>query len=340
MTDLLKRGKGQFFTRGNPFVFTLFNDWMNKALDEKSDSILLEPFAGSNSIIKLIRDAYPELNNQWHCFDIDPESNEKNLTDIPITIQDVLSDFPKSYHIAITNPPYLAKNSATRRGISFPHDQYDDLYKYSLHVMLENVPYVAAIIPESFIVQGLFHSRLYGVISLKDKMFDDTECPVCLALFIPENKKDESTNFLIYSNDDYIGSYQELKKYNSKPFKNYINMKFNDPNGEISVITIDGTKENSIKFLDGNAISPDKIKVSSRSFTKISGFSGFTSLDIFSIIEESNNILMERRYKTEDVFMTAFKGLRKDGKYRRRLDFAQVRDIINIAVERLFPERF
>lgn len=37
--------------------------------------------------------------------------------------------------------------------------------------------------------------------------------------------------------------------------------------------------------------------------------------------------------------MTAFKGLRKDGKYRRRLDFAQVRDIINIAVERLFPER-
>ena len=87
----------------------MFNDWINKALDEKSDSILLEPFAGSNSIIKLIRDAYPELNNQWHCFDIDPESNEKNLTDIPITIQDVLSDFPKSYHIAITNPPYLAK---------------------------------------------------------------------------------------------------------------------------------------------------------------------------------------------------------------------------------------
>lgn len=340
MTDLLKRGKGQFFTRGNPFVFRLFNDWLTKALDEKTDSIFLEPFAGSNSIIKLMSDAYPEMDNKWECFDIDPESNEKNLTDIPITIQDVLSDFPKSYHISITNPPYLAKNSATRRGIPYPNEQYDDLYKYSLHVMLEHVPYVAAIIPESFIVQGLFHNRLYGVISLKDKMFDDTECPVCLALFVPDNKKENKKDFLIYSNDDYIGSYLELKKYNSKPVKDYINMKFNDPNGEISVITIDDTKGDSIKFLEGDAINPDKIKVSSRSFTKISGFSGFTSLDIFSIIKESNNILMERRYKTEDVFMTAFKGLRKDGKYRRRLDFAQVRDIINIAVERLFPERF
>ena len=29
--------------------------------------------------------------------------------------------------------------------------------------------------------------------------------------------------------------------------------------------------------------------------------------------------------------MTAFKGLRKDGKFRRRLDFAQARDILNMA---------
>lgn len=339
MTDLLKRGKGQFFTRGNPFIFSLFNDWFNNALIENPNCVLLEPFAGSNSIIKLVEEAHPAVVNEWNCFDIDPESNEKNLTNIPITIQDVLTDFPKGYNIAITNPPYLAKNSATRRGIVFTHTQYDDLYKYSLHVMLDNVPYVAAIIPESFIVQGIFHNRLYGIISLKDKMFDDTECPVCLALFVPENKKDNRGDFLIYSNNTYIGSYLELKKYNERPSKNHINMKFNDPNGEISVITIDGTKGDSIKFLPGEAINPDNIKVSSRSFTKISGFSGFTSLDIFSIIEESNNILIERRCKTEDVFMTAFKGLRKDGKYRRRLDFAQVRDIINIAVERLFPER-
>ncbi len=339
MTDLLKRGKGQFFTRGNPFIFSLFNGWFREALMENPNTILLEPFAGSNSIIKLIEESHPDVKNKWDCYDIDPESNEKNLTNIPIKIQDVLSDFPKGYSIAITNPPYLAKNSATRRGIVFPHDKYDDLYKYSLHVMLEHISYVAAIIPESFIVQGLFHNRLYGVISLKDKMFDDTECPVCLALFIPTHKKNNINDFLIYSNNDYVGSYLDLKKYNSKPSKEHINMKFNDPNGEISVITIDGTKGDSIKFLSGDAISPDKIKVSSRSFTKISGFSGFTSLDIFSIIEESNNILIERRCKTEDVFMTAFKGLRKDGKYRRRLDFAQVRDIINIAVERLFPER-
>ena len=29
--------------------------------------------------------------------------------------------------------------------------------------------------------------------------------------------------------------------------------------------------------------------------------------------------------------MTAFKGLRKDGRYRRRLDFSQAREILNLA---------
>lgn len=336
MTDLIKRGKGQFFTRGNPFVYSFFHDWLKLALSENPQAKILEPFAGSNSIIKLMNLAFPSLNNDWDCFDIDPESNERNLTDIPIIIQDVLLNFPKDYNIAITNPPYLAKNSATRRGISFIHDKYDDLYKYSLSIMLQNVAYVAAIIPESFIVQGLFHDRLYGVISLKDKMFDDTECPVCLALFVP--KKDILDDFLIYSNNDLVGSYLTLKKYNMKPLKYSLSIKFNDPAGEIGVITIDGTKEDSIKFLPGKLIDSTKIKPSSRSFTKISGFSNFTNLDIFSIIEESNKILLERRYNTKDVFMTAFKGLRKDGKYRRRLDFAQVRDILNIAVNNLFSK--
>lgn len=338
MTDLLKRGKGQFFTRGNPFVYPLYQQWFeNEVVPNIKNNTFLEPFAGSNSIVKLIEEVYPNHGSDWSCYDIDPESNEKNLTNIPIHIQDVLLDFPKGFDLAITNPPYLAKNSATRRGIHFPHDQYDDLYKYCLHVMLEHTPYVAAIIPESFIVQNLFHSRLYGVISLKNKMFDDTECPVCLALFVPESAKQNPVDFLIYSNEDYIGNYQYLKQYIEKPTGDGIKMRFNDPDGEISVTTIDGTKGDSIVFMPGEAIDGAKIKVSSRSFTKISGFSGFTTEQIFSIIEESNKLLAQRREKTHDVFMTAFKGLRKDGKYRRRLDFAQVRDIINSAIIKLFP---
>ena len=34
------------------------------------------------------------------------------------------------------------------------------------------------------------------------------------------------------------------------------------------------------------------------------------------------------RASTYDVFLTAFKGLRKDGKYRRRMEYRLARDII------------
>lgn len=322
-----KRQHGQYFTKGNPFIYKPFLDWFDKAYSISENQTLLEPFAGSNSIILLIREALKK-DFQWACFDIDPESNEDNLTDIPITIQDVLYNFPSGFDIAITNPPYLAKNSATRRGINYPYKKYDDLYKYCLQEMLNNVKYVAAIIPESFIVQNLFHDRLDRVISLKGKMFEDTECPVCLALFSP----DLSNDFQIYSNDDYIGRYQELKKFNTYDTLNEYSLKFNDPYGEIAVIAVDNHIEDSIVFNEGESVNPEKIKTTSRSITRIKLPFDFTKKEIRDIIAISNKLLKEKRKKTSDVFMTAFKGMRKDGKYRRRLDFSQIRSILNAAI--------
>lgn len=71
------------------------------------------------------------------------------------------------------------------------------------------------------------------------------------------------------------------------------------------------------------------MKATSRSRTRIGGL--HRSRNTERIVEEANKILAERRSATGDVFMTAFKGLRKDGKFRRRLDFAQARDILNMA---------
>lgn len=318
-----KKELGQFYTINNPFKFKGFELWYRIFLDEGEK--IVEPFAGSNNIIKLLREE--GYNNKFTSFDISPSLN--NLTpDVPVIKRNTIKDFPDGFKVAITNPPYLAKNSATRSNIEYVGDKYDDLYKECLDVMLSKCDYVAAIIPESFITSGLFHNRLFSVISLNNKMFDDTDCPVCLALFVPENKC--NNDFLIYSQNSLLGSYKLLLKEKSKlDIDKNIDWKFNFKNGQIGIYCIDGTISDSIHFCRGEEIDDDKIKNTSRSITKVYIDKKIDDLDGF--INKCNNILDDYRKSTYDVFMTSFKGLRKDGKYRRRLDFKTAKKILNLA---------
>lgn len=316
-----KRLHGQYFTITNPFETIGFYKWIEKIPNLKNE-IILEPFAGANNIpAMLFEDGI--LNNQWACFDIKPDRNK--LSQFNIEQRDTLKDFPIGFHVAITNPPYLAKNSATRRKLDYPKTEYDDLYKLCLEKILNNCNYAAAIVPETFITSGLFHSRLFAVISLTCKMFDDTECPVCLALFIPQHKD----SFLIYRMNELLGSYDELIKNDIRCItENKWN--FNDPNGEIGIWCIDGTKEPAIHFGKGENIPSNKIKISSRSLTRVSGLPNGIKLE--ELISECNKILNNYRDTTKDVFLASFKGLRNDGLYRRRLDFATARNILNQSV--------
>ena len=77
--------------------------------------------------------------------------------------------------------------------------------------MLANSDFVAAIIPESFINQNSFRDRLDAVVSLTCRMFDDTEVPVCLALFTPVDKKDYPDDFTIWSGSRNISTYLNLQ---------------------------------------------------------------------------------------------------------------------------------
>jgi glutaredoxin-related protein len=157
-------------------------------------------------------------------------------------------------------------------------------------------------------------------------MFEDTECPVCLALF-SENGGDVE----IYDENELIGNMSELKECLPVSIK-HNNWEFNKKNGNIGLIAIDNTKTDTIKFVDGNYISSDDVKVSSRAKTRISGDGKY---NVDSLIEEANNILKEIRNLTHDVFLTSFKGMREDGKYRRRLDFGLSKTILDCAWERL-----
>lgn len=319
-----KRQYGKFYTFVNPFDNVVFRDWFKGILSFEEITIL-EPFAGANNIVAMLHEI--GYKNRWDCFDIEPPLHS-DFEEYSVVQRDTLKGFPQGYTVAITNPPYLARNSATRRGLEFPNTKHNDLYKYCLEVMLDNLDYVACIIPESFITQDLFHNRLYAVISLTCKMFKDTDCPVCLALFNPTGTDD----FLVYQQEEFLGTYSQLKEYLVESNTN-VDWKFNDRTGTVGIKCVDNTKEASIEFVLGETIDPNEIKNTSRAITRVAGLPSSIDLELF--IEKCNEKLFTYRTQTKDVFLTPFKGLRRDNTYRRRLDFKTARSILNAVIEEM-----
>ncbi len=332
--DVFKREVWQFFTITNPFFVSAFYERFS-LIPNKDKEILLEPFAWSNNIISLFEElgSISNYKHSWNCFDIDISHENKN-PEYTIIQQDTIKNYPKWYNVVITNPPYLAKNSATRRWLLYEYPEYEDLYQKCLEVMLDNTKFVAAIIPESFINSKLFVNRLYSFVSLTCKMFEDTECPVCLALFVPQDIKNNEiwiNDFHIYRMDKKIGEFSVInKKIWKLLWKQYqCNWIFNNKEWEIWIVCIDNTKKPSIEFIRWEWISPENIKVSSRSLTRVSWLPW--DIDIDEFLLECNKILNEYREISCDIWLTSFKWLRDDLCYRRRLDFGTAKMIMNAA---------
>jgi len=319
-----KRASGRYYTRGNPFQLEPFRTWA-KASNLEHQTVL-EPFAGAKDIPRLI-DATQLRCRDWTFFDIEPGAKG-------IVQRDTLADFPEGFEVCITNPPWLARNSATRRGLPFPEaTRYDDLYKYALEQCLMNCGWVAAIIPEAFIRSGLFLERLRDFISLVPQrdgetqeesktrdtsyMFEDTEHPVGLALFTP----DTTADVRIWRNNQFLGTMRELREHLPQSSSNR-DIVFNDPQGNLGLIAIDNTVSASIRFCPPEELKDYPIRVQCRSITKI-GVPRYVDINVL------NTRLTTIREKTHDVFLTAFKGIRRDGHYRRRLDWALARAIID-----------
>ena len=229
-----KRASGRYYTRGNPFLLKPFQTWAK--VSNLAQQITLEPFAGAKDIPQLI-DAANLRCRDWSLFDIEPGA-------AGVVQRDTLADFPKGFNVCITNPPWLARNSATRRGLPFPEaTRYDDLYKYALEQCLAHCGWVAAIIPEAFIRSGLFLKQLHDFISLVPQtqgpaeqengkrdtsyMFEDTEHPVGLALFTP----DATSDVRVWRNNQLLGGINELRRHLPQPSSNR-SIVFNDPSGK------------------------------------------------------------------------------------------------------------
>lgn len=226
--------------------------------------------------------------------------------------------------MVITNPPFLSKSSASRLGIEYPKTNHNDIYKLCLELMLNNCSYVASIVPDSFLTSNFDKSRLVTYISLTNNHFDNTVIPVGLALF----NKDVTKDFLIYRDNKILGSYLELKEFDLDMNSNNLDVTFNNPNGELGLISIDNTTD-KIRFINGTEIDPKTIKHYSRAYSRISIKGNY---NLSKLINNCNQILDKYRTNTKDVFLTSFKSVHNDGTYRRRLDFDTARRIINKAL--------
>ena len=309
-----KRAQGRYYTTGNPFACAAFREWAARA--DVVGSVILEPFAGRNSLIERLEEL--DLCRRWRAFDILPAA-------AGVKRRDSLACFPAGFAVCITNPPWLAKNSATARGLPFPHCRHDDLYKFALEKCLDHCPWVAALVPESFIRANLFHERLESFVSLTGGMFADTAHPVGLALFAPQ----ESRDVVVWSGERRIGTLAALRAHlpaarTAEQAEKRRALRFNDPQGNLGLIALDNTRAPSIRFCAPQELDAYRISHSSRALTRIQVPFGCPD----SSIERLNGFLHDFRTRTQDVLLTCYRGLRQDGMYRRRLDWKLAREMI------------
>lgn len=321
-----KQSLGQFFTKNDFWL----KDHVSKFIKSTGAKIAFDPFAGAGDLLNVAEKiGFKKIKG----LDIDRSLNwEQN---------DSLLDIPKiNNSITITNPPYLTNYSAKRKGIYenikkyFDICNYDDIYQLAIEKCLTN-DYGVMIIPETFINSKFPKNRLISITIIEDQLFNDTENPICVICF--DNKNKLYNKIKVYKNNELLGSLGYFEKMRRVPHKN-IYMKFNVPNGQIALRAVDTTNpKKPISFMRPEEIDYDltSIKHSSRLITVIEVNANKKVID--KIIEHSNNLLFDFRKKTSDVLLSPFKGNKKNGERRRRLDYMTARAFLEDAYEFVIP---
>jgi len=322
-----KRTLGQFFTKNDFWI----KDHILEFIKSTKAIIALDPFAGAGDLLIAAKKIGLK---KIEGFDIDNSLNWK--------LNDSLLHIPKiDNSITITNPPYLTNYSAKRKGIYdsvkkyFDICGYDDIYQLAVEKCLIN-DFGIMIVPETFINSKFPKNRLVSITIIEDRLFNDTENPVCVVCFDNKNKPYEQIK--IYKNEEILGNFGYFENMRMTPHKN-IQMKFNSPAGQIALRAVDTTNpQRPISFMRPKDIDYDlaEIKHSSRLITVIQMEAENDIID--SIIKHSNNLLFDFRKKTYDVLLSPFKGNKKNGERRRRLDYLTARAILEDAYDLACPD--
>lgn len=297
---------GQFYTTTDPFsISDAFISWYQMV---PKNTTILEPFAGAGHLFSYI-------DADWDGFDLEPNHPD-------VTQRDTIKDFPTGYKVCITNPPYLAKTVVSRKKLPVALD-HEDLYLDALQKCLDHCDYVAVIIPSTFWNQNLFKDRLYAWDKFDMELFTDTDNPAGVAYFVP-NAVDKTLTFI-------NGKEVHLNADNT-PITTNFPVIFN-PEG-LSPFLVNG-----IDTIDKNNIHIRKIDgFDTTKLVDKDGKCKSTNRNMFPIdcpylkeddLPTINQMIDEWREQTQDFYLTSFKSCKKDGRYRKRISFKEVRWILS-----------
>ena len=317
---------GQFFTKRDSWLKPHIVDFI-KSTDA---TVAVDPFAGAGDLLEAAKSmGYAKVMG----FDVDESlawSHNDSLESVPLIKGGII----------ITNPPYLTNYSAKRKGVYasvakyFKNTPYEDLYQLAIEKCLL-YDYGVMIVPETFINSKFSKSRLASITIIEEMVFDDTENPICVICF--DGKEKSYKDVKVYKNDKLLGDLDYYESLRKSPLNSH-KIKFNTLSGQIALRAVDTTNPNKlISFMKREDLDYDlsTIKESSRLITLISV--DIKDDKIESIIENSNRILSSYRASTHDILLSPFKGNKKNGERRRRLDYQTARAILEDAHEMLSP---
>ena len=317
-----KISRGSFYTTDSSWLNGPVKQFLSEAL--LYSSAVLDPFAGDGHLLDLMRQEFGVAT-----FGLDIAGSKWARNDSLVNIPN------QSRNLIVTNPPYLANHSAKRKGVSslvatyFDGSDYDNLYKIALDRCLSVADYVAAVIPETFLLSSFDKSRLRLVSVIQGDLFADTEAPAVVACFgPPQNNAQDSA--AVFIGEKHIGSLNQILDLRRGRSRAGIEFIFNDPAGRIGLRAVDAHDGlRRIEFLLGDfEYKRSKIKVSSRLMTYLD-IPTVSDAELPQVIERANALLGELREKSCDLVLAPFKGNDKKGRRRRRLDYALARQILN-----------
>jgi hypothetical protein len=161
---------------------------------------------------------------------------------------------------------------------------------------------------------------------IQDSLFGDTDAPALVACFTKEGCADAH----IFTGNQSIGTLAKILalRESTAPRQRIV---FNDPKGRIGLRAVDGSDGQSpIAFMPASEFdySSRKVMVSSRLMTYLD-LPDLTDDEIGSIIVRANSALKRIRKDSGDLVLAPFKGNDRNGRRRRRLDYALARRILN-----------
>ncbi len=334
--DIKKVSSGAHYTEADVWLSAPVEAFIRQRIADLRLRAVLDPFAGDGHLLR-------QMNER---FGLKPAGLDLYVEKWPRN--DSLDCIPACDGALIcTNPPYLAKYSARRKGVwalvenYFFTCNYDDLYLLAIDRMLATGMPVVAIVPETFIASGWLRDHLERVVVLeKFNPFTATETPVCVACFDPAAKTTETR---CYKDERFIGLLGQLEAGAGLTADESAKRRiaFNVADGMLALKAVDGTRgDDRIRFLKGADFDYDTgmIKVSSRLMTRIQ-IEDLTAQALDALIGGANAELERIRECTQDMVLSPFKGNNKSGIRRRRLDYRLARLIIASVLESLPNDR-